>query len=366
MSYGLYYYLSIHIGVTLNYLDKNFLKIAHRFLKDKENFFSTTHHSNTYYEWMIVNTTRDHSAHQIGYIYHLAHQYPQTHQLLQDTKNYINNDFLLVYPEELQNRINTLRKLAFAVFSNEDAVAYEELQSLANKTNCSNTSISYYQEVVSAFKKVADIYSSENIDSQLVKRVSKLASDLIAKADMTNTKSLLKIKEIKFIKKITEEKYIETLITKPESKTLEFKSSLILDVKKNEKNKSLSRECLKTIVAFLNTDGGDLLIGINDDGKVSGLNYEIDFLHSGSIDKFTLLLNDLIKSYIGVSYFPFINWGHTELNGLIVMRVRCEKSKYPCYYKDNEFYIRTNPASHKLQNEDIKKHIDIYFNSFPS
>ncbi|RPJ37658.1 MAG: ATP-binding protein [Deltaproteobacteria bacterium] len=35
--------------------------------------------------------------------------------------------------------------------------------------------------------------------------------------------------------------------------------------------KPSSRACSKTIAAFLNTEGGDLLIGVGDDGAIVGI-----------------------------------------------------------------------------------------------
>lgn len=53
---------------------------------------------------------------------------------------------------------------------------------------------------------------------------------------------------------------IKKLLNGPESKTLEFKRDL-----------SSLKPILKTIVAFANTAGGILIIGKEDDGKISGL-----------------------------------------------------------------------------------------------
>ncbi len=59
---------------------------------------------------------------------------------------------------------------------------------------------------------------------------------------------------------------ITQLITMPEGKTLEFKRDL-----------SSPKNMLKTLVAFANTAGGRLLIGIEDDsGEVLGVENPLD------------------------------------------------------------------------------------------
>ena len=64
----------------------------------------------------------------------------------------------------------------------------------------------------------------------------------------------------------------EELIKRGESKTLEFKATLRWNLRENRKDdKAITHAVLKTIAAFLNTAGGDLLIGVADDGTVTGI-----------------------------------------------------------------------------------------------
>jgi hypothetical protein len=65
------------------------------------------------------------------------------------------------------------------------------------------------------------------------------------------------------------------LIKRGESKTLEFKSTLRWSLKENRKDdKGVTHAVLKTVAAFLNTEGGDLLIGVADDGSVVGIEHD--------------------------------------------------------------------------------------------
>ncbi|MBT7401184.1 MAG: ATP-binding protein, partial [Bacteroidetes Order II. Incertae sedis bacterium] len=54
--------------------------------------------------------------------------------------------------------------------------------------------------------------------------------------------------------------YFNNLLTEPEGKTLEFKRDL-----------SSPKPLLKTLVAFANTAGGRLVIGVGDDRAVFGI-----------------------------------------------------------------------------------------------
>ena len=65
---------------------------------------------------------------------------------------------------------------------------------------------------------------------------------------------------------------IKEILKKDESKFLEFKSSIKYDYELERQNKQLVEPILKTICAFLNTEGGILIIGYNDnDDKILGL-----------------------------------------------------------------------------------------------
>lgn len=69
---------------------------------------------------------------------------------------------------------------------------------------------------------------------------------------------------------------ISELIKRGEGHTLEFKETLEYDIEQNRHESSLNKECLKTIAAFLNTDGGTLLIGVKDSGEIGGIEREME------------------------------------------------------------------------------------------
>ena len=60
---------------------------------------------------------------------------------------------------------------------------------------------------------------------------------------------------------------LEEMIDKGESDELEFKSTLRWDIKEGIVNKKLEEVILKTVAAFANSQGGTLLIGVDDDGS---------------------------------------------------------------------------------------------------
>lgn len=156
---------------------------------------------------------------------------------------------------------------------------------------------------------------------------------------------------------------VRGLVREGETKTIEFKETLGLNIRNTigQTDKKLETASLKTIVAFLNTEGGTLLIGVSDNGSIPGVLPEIAKFYRSNVDKFLLHLKDLIQGRIGESYYPFIDVNMVDVDSNPVVVVDCKPSRSPCFLDDTEFYVRTNPATDKL---DGKKLSDYLMNHF--
>lgn len=83
-----------------------------------------------------------------------------------------------------------------------------------------------------------------------------------------------------------------------EGQHFELKESLEVDLKTGAKNSARTEKTLKTIAAFLNTDGGKLIIGVSNAGEIKGLAPDLQFCHRNDEDGFELKLRDLIQSHL--------------------------------------------------------------------
>ncbi|MGD9045550.1 MAG: response regulator, partial [Desulfobacterales bacterium] len=97
---------------------------------------------------------------------------------------------------------------------------------------------------------------------------------------------------------------IQSLISRGESERLEFKSTLRWNLKTGRADKGIEKAWLKSVVAFLNTDGGILLIGVADDGEILGTDAD----QFESDDRYLLHLNNLIQQHIGLECTGFIRF----------------------------------------------------------
>ncbi|MEM5495541.1 ATP-binding protein [Hoeflea sp. AS16] len=110
----------------------------------------------------------------------------------------------------------------------------------------------------------------------------------------------------------TPERFILALkeaLQSDEGQEVEFKESLylkkkLLGMEKVPKDKWVSDdlvfECIKTICAFLNSDGGTLLIGVSDVRDICGIDCELDFIpvKSGTLDGWELFFSSCLEKYI--------------------------------------------------------------------
>ncbi len=138
-----------------------------------------------------------------------------------------------------------------------------------------------------------------------------------------------------------------------ESSKLEFKSTLRTNIRTGEKDPRMERAVLKTIVAFLNSKGGTLLIGVADDGSINGVDLES---FENSRDKFNLHLNNLITQQIGKEFLPYINTNLYNFDEKYVMKVVVGHSDRPVFLKDGKeqiFYVRSGPATIDLHGLDL-------------
>ncbi len=156
------------------------------------------------------------------------------------------------------------------------------------------------------------------------------------------------------------EKEVRDLIKKGESEKIEFKSSFRVNLHTKEFDKRMEHGILKTIVAFLNTKGGNLLVGVNDGGQILGL--ENDGFKNE--DKLGLHLTNLIKHHIGNEFLPFIKFEIVNVKDKKVLKLKCKESKKRVFLKighEEEFYVRNGPASIRLEGSSLVDYIQHKF-----
>jgi len=142
--------------------------------------------------------------------------------------------------------------------------------------------------------------------------------------------------------------FIDYLICQGESATLEFKSSLRWNFKSDRIDSRIQLSWLKTLVGFLNSEGGILLVGVNNDGGIIGLDYD----KFPSDDKLLLHISNMIRRHIGLEFSKFITYDLKVVEDKKVLFIECKKSREPVFLlikeDEEDFYIRVGPSTQKL------------------
>lgn len=241
------------------------------------------------------------------------------------------------------------------------------LTQVANRTKSNHMAKQYLTEVKTKFPQALELqcvpedeslWERENYEEFLIERRKILAAEL--------NKYL---SSITLSKEATLEISIEDMIAEGESDELEFKSSLRWSYKEGSINKKLEQVIMKSIAAFSNADGGILLIGVDDDGNVLGLEHDYSSL-KGAKDEFELHLRNLINKTFGVTFatnnlkitFPEID--ETEF---CVIEIKPGKSPMYLEAKDKngvaseKFYVRSGNSSQEISLSEISSYIDNRF-----
>ena len=155
-------------------------------------------------------------------------------------------------------------------------------------------------------------------------------------------------------------KEILKLINEGESKKVEFKSSLRTNLHTKQVDKRMEHAVLKTITAYLNSEGGTLLIGVSDGGEICGIEHD-DF---PSADKASLHVISIIKDNIGGEFLPHIKSNVVNINGKNVLRIDCERSHKEVFLKngnEEKFYVRSGSSSVELNGSSLVDYVHQLF-----
>jgi hypothetical protein len=157
----------------------------------------------------------------------------------------------------------------------------------------------------------------------------------------------------------------DQLIEQGENNYVEFKSSIRWDYKKAESNTNLEFVIAKTISAFMNTEGGKLIIGVDDDGNVLGLQNDYKTLgQKPNKDGFLLQVDNIINKYLGREYHQFITVMIEQINGEDICVIEVLDSNQPVFVQHNgeeSFYIRASASSQPMSMREANEYINSHW-----
>ncbi len=128
---------------------------------------------------------------------------------------------------------------------------------------------------------------------------------------------------------------IEVLILAGESEVVEFKERVEEDRTK--------KDLVRTAIAFANTKGGKIFIGVSDNAEIMGINREIEKEGESKLkDKFDSILRDNVRKPLNYS----MEVRKVSDKSLLIIHVQEGKFK-PYATRDNEIFIRVGATDRR-------------------
>lgn len=165
---------------------------------------------------------------------------------------------------------------------------------------------------------------------------------------------------------------VEEILKEDENRYLEFKSSLRWDYRQEKVNPELEKVIMKTIAAFGNTDGGILLIGVDDDKNIIGLENDFQSLKKKDADYYEVHLRNIMHKLMGVKYVS--KYIRTQFETFddqkVICKIKVISAKEPIYLKypnkngqqEEKFYVRSGNSSHEIKSiAEINDYINSKF-----
>lgn len=163
---------------------------------------------------------------------------------------------------------------------------------------------------------------------------------------------------------------LEEMIAEGEDDELEFKSSLRWDFKEETVNRKLEDVILKTVAAFANAQGGILLIGVNDEGEILGLEGDYHALGGANRDKFELHLRNLLNASFGTAFVTSkLKVSFPSVREVEICRIDIQPSSKPLIVtlKDRngqaqeKIYVRSGNSSQELSLNEMQAYFSERF-----
>jgi predicted HTH transcriptional regulator len=115
---------------------------------------------------------------------------------------------------------------------------------------------------------------------------------------------------------------------------------------------------LKTVAAFMNSDGGTLVIGVEDDGNIYGLEQDLRLL-GDSRDRLEQTLVSLISDQLGAALAHYYRIRFEPVAGRLVCVIDVDPVRDRVFVpgeRGQEFYVRVGNTTRALDPEETLRY----------
>ncbi|WP_197971843.1 RNA-binding domain-containing protein [Microbacterium sp. Nx66] len=150
---------------------------------------------------------------------------------------------------------------------------------------------------------------------------------------------------------------VDELVRQGESHHLEFKETSRINLRSGAKDTAIESAVVKTVAAFLNSDGGELLIGVADDGSAKGLDPDL-VLFKDSVDRFERWIRgDLLAKRIDQHLVTdHVATEFVRFRGKLILKVSVSRGATPAWVDDKTLYRRQgNQTIELVSGRDVQQ-----------
>ena len=146
---------------------------------------------------------------------------------------------------------------------------------------------------------------------------------------------------------------VRSLIKSGESGVLEFKSSARRNLYSGAQDQAITWSVVKTIAAFMNTNGGALLVGVDDEGRPVGIEEDYPLVKGRDRDGWELSLTTAVKNALGPVAATDLAVGFCTLDDRTIARIDVRPGAEPVFASRKGeqreiFFARLNNSTEEL------------------
>jgi hypothetical protein len=159
---------------------------------------------------------------------------------------------------------------------------------------------------------------------------------------------------------------VAELLAAGESERVEYKSTARVNLHTGQRDEKMEQVIAKTICAFLNADGGTLLIGVDDAGTPLGLDADLATMKAPDLDRYELWLRDLLTTTMGQNAAALVRIEFVEVSTADQVRPVCvvsaRPSPRPVYLESGkaagpEFWLRSGNSTRQLKVNEVTDYV---------
>lgn len=155
---------------------------------------------------------------------------------------------------------------------------------------------------------------------------------------------------------------ITDLISDGESSTAEFKSTARVNLHTGARDDAIELATAKTVAGFLNSEGGVLIIGVDDNGRALGLDTDLGVMKAPDHDRYQLWLVDYLQRTLGKPAVAFVTIEFESYAGQYVVVVTVAQSHRPVFLdaprggRTADFYVRMGNSTRSLLTDEFNEY----------